>query len=396
MLSKLQKKTLVPAQVIGYGITLLIGVLIILTTSQLYFDMQPMLQQNSEVFKSNYAIISKNVTVFKTADKGKLYFSSEELQDLRDQPFVKDVAPFKTATFKIRAFGELAETMPVFYADLFFESIPNKYLNITAKEWQWDSTLNFIPIVIPEDYLNLYNFGFAESQGLPVLSKNTISQLEYNINLSGNGIAGNFKSKIVGYSTKINSILVPQNFIEWANSKYGSGSQGNVSRVLIDFSNPSDEGIVKYFNQHNYDINKEKLEFSKLMFFFQSALLFVFIIAVIIVILSIAFIMLSVNLIIQKNKELFLNLYTIGYGHKIIARFYQIIISTVTVISITIAIIISSVIRGYYMARFGHFFQVEPTGSKLILLGLLLTTILVIAYNLLLIKNIKKAVAPKR
>ena len=394
MLWKLQRITLVPIQIIGYSLTLFIGTFIILTITQLFLDVKPLLYQQSNVFKGNSAVISKNISVFKTINKEKIYFTSDELEELEEQVFIKNISKFNTATFKIVAYSEKSENVPVFYTDLFFESIPDKYIDVETEEWTWSSSQDFIPIIVPENYLNLYNFGFAESQGLPVLSKNTISQVEFSLKISGNHKTERFKSKIVGFSNKINSILVPESFLLWANKKFGRVQADKTNRILIEFHNPADEKILEYFNENNYSINKDKLEFSKLVFFFKSALIFVFIIAIIIIVLSVSFILLSINLIIQKNKELILNLYNIGYNHKKIAMFYQIIISAVSLISIISAIIISYFIRNFYLEKFTNLFDFKVGNSNILLFGVLLILILVAMYNWLLIKDIKKIVIP--
>jgi len=392
MLWKLQKTTLIPSQIIGYILTLFIGVSIILLTSQLYSDLKPLLFQQSEVFKGNSAVISKQVSVFKTLDKNKIYFSKDEFNELEGQNFVKELSKFNNASFKIRAYSKQSENIPVFYTDLFFESIPDKYLDVAPDDWKWDSTLNFIPIIIPENYLNLYNFGFAESQGLPVLSKNTISKVSFFIKITGNYKSKEFNSKIVGFSNKINSILVPEKFLIWANKNYGNKTTNKISRLLVEFKNPSDKTILKYFNENNYSINKEKLEFSKLVFFFKSAFIFVFIIAIIIIILSISFILLSINLIIQKNKTLIINLYNIGYNHKKIAFFYQILISVSTLLSVSGSILISILIRNNYLDVFSKYFEFRTTDNIVLMIGASFILILIPIYNLLLIRSINKIV----
>jgi hypothetical protein len=396
MLVKLQRKTLVPAQITTYAITLLIGVIIILTTLQLFLDAKPLLFKDASIFSSNSAVISKKVNILKSLNKEGIYFSDNEINELRNQNFIEDISQFTSATFRIKARTDASMNVPMFTTDLFFESVAEKYLDVQPEEWIWDESLEFIPIIIPEDYLNLYNFGFAESQGLPVLSKNTISQLPFKIELIGNGNYQTFDSKIVGFSSKINSILVPQDFLVWANEKFGERSVQKTNRILVEFKDPSDEAILAYFKKKNYEINKESLEFSKLIFFFKSALLFVFIIAVIIIVLSIAFIMMSVNLILQKNKTLILNLYNIGYSTQRIAKFYQITISSITLISIVIAVILCTLIRGFYLEGFQNFFPVSSGSSQLWMYGIVLALSIVGIYNLLLIRNIKRIVIPKR
>lgn len=395
MLFKLQKRTLVASQIIGYALTIFVGITIILVTTQFYFDIKPLLSQQTDMFKSKSAVISKNISVFKTIDKEKIYFTNKEIKELENQSFTKSISKLNSATFKINAYSKKTETIPVFYTDLFFESISDTYLDVETDEWKWEPALDFIPIIIPENYLNLYNFGFAESQGLPVLSKNTISQIEFNIQVSGNHKSKDYKSKIVGFSNKVNSILVPSEFLSWANKEFGNLSRNKTSRVLIEFNDPSDKTILEYFNKNNYSINKEKLEFSKLVFFFKSAMFFVFFIALVIIILSISFILLSLNLLIQRNKELLLNLYNIGYNHNRIAKFYQVFISLTTVISIITSLIISNFIRNYYLEKIINLFDFTANKNYILLFGISLILILIISYNILIIKNIKKIVIPR-
>lgn len=395
MLFKLQKRTLVVSQIIGYALTIFVGITIILVTTQFYFDIKPLLSQQTDMFKSKSAVISKNISVFKTIDKEKIYFTNKEIKELENQSFTKSISKFNSATFKINAYSKKTETVPVFYTDLFFESISDTYLDVETDEWKWEPALDFIPIIIPENYLNLYNFGFAESQGLPVLSKNTISQIEFNIQVSGNHKSKDYKSKIVGFSNKVNSILVPAEFLSWANKEFGNLSRNKTSRVLIEFNDPSNKTILEYFNKNNYSINKEKLEFSKLVFFFKSAMFFVIFIALVIIILSISFILLSLNLIIQRNKELFLNLYNIGYNYNRIAKFYQVFISSITILSIITSVIVSNFIRNYYLEKIINLFDFTLNKNYILLFGMLLILMLIIAYNILIIKNIKKIVIPR-
>jgi len=396
MLLKLQRRTLVPSQIVGYAVTIFLGFAIILVTAQFYFDIKPLLTEQTDIFKNNAAVVSKNISVFKSMDKSKIYFTDDELEGLNQQPFIKNISKFSTATFKIKAHSNKSGSMPVFYTDLFFESIPVQYLDVETDEWEWDASMDFIPIIIPENYLNLYNFGFAESQGLPVLSKNTIAQIEFNITASGNYKTKEYRSKIVGFSNKVNSILVPEPFLAWANQEFSSNDQQKTSRILMEFNDPSDPRILEYLNENNYEVSKDKLELSKLAFFFKSAMIFVVLIAIIIIVLSIAFILLSLNLIIHRNKETLNNLYFIGYNYTRIARFYQSVVSIITIISISSAITISFIVRNYYLEKIGQLFDFSWTGSVILTLGFSLLTILLIIYNILIVRDVKNIVVSKK
>jgi len=396
MLVKLQKKTLVKIQLLGYILTLCIGTLIVLTTLQLYADVKPLLTEQTNIFNDKSAVISKQVSVFKTLNKEKIYFTAKEIAELEAQPFVKQVSTFNNADFKIKAFSNQSEKIPLFQTDLFFESIPDTFIDVSSKEWKWDETSEIVPIIISESYLKLYNFGFAESQGLPVLSKNTITQISFNLKVSGNLKSQVFKSKIVGFSNKINSILVPESFLKKANDTFGRGNVSRVSRLLVAFNNPTDKRILKFFNENNYAINKDKLEFSKLTFFFNSALFFVILIAVIILCLSVAFVILSFNLIIQKNKEQIVNLGAIGYNYKAISKFYQVVFSMATVIAILPAIVLSICIRTIYLEKVKELFEFSKSGSVILLIGFTLMIVLCLIYNTIIVSKIKSTIHPTK
>lgn len=390
MLRKLQRKTLVPAQIAGYALTLLVGVSIVLVAVQAYVDLKPLLTQQTDVFKAHTVTVSKNITVFKTANKENIYFDEKELSELRKQEFVKEVAQFNSASFNTSA--AISFSGQRMSTELFFESVPDDYIDVRSDDWKWDSTSDFLPIVIPEDYLNLYNFGFAESQSLPVVSEAMLSQVTFNIFVTGNGKRRVYNSRIVGLSGKINSILVPEDFLEWANNEFGTGGKSRSSRLLVEFTDASDERIPQFFEANGLNINKSELESSRLSFFFRMAMLFVLVIALIIVVLSAVFIVMSVNLIVQKNRSLFVNLHNIGYTPGQIARFYHVTISAVTVADLIIATLVAVWVRGVYLAKVEGMFNIERELNVVWIAVVALALVLLVSYNLLIARIVRNEV----
>lgn len=390
MIRKLQRKTLIPAQIAGYIATLLVGTAIVLVALQAYKDLRPLLTQQTDVFKAHTVTVSKNVTMFKSANKGSIYFDDKELASLSEQPFVKEVAHFTSAQFNTEAAISFAgQTMRT---DFFFESVPDEYLDVESDEWQWDSTSDFLPLVIPEDYLNLYNFGFAESQSLPVVSEGMLSQVTFTVIVRGNGKRRVYDSRIVGLSGKINSILVPDDFLQWANNEFGDSGEKRSSRLLVEFTDASDERIPAYFEGRGLNISQSELESSKIAFFFRLGMLFVIVIALIIIILSVAFIVMSLNLIVQRNRDLFINLYKIGYNCHQIARYYRIVISIITIVDIVVAAIVAIWIRGLYLEKLNSLFDISKGGAIIWLSAVISIALLLILYNTLIMRTIKKTV----
>ena len=147
MLWKLQIKTFLPLQLLGYGITLCVGAIIILTTYNIYKDIQPVLKEETDVFGNNGVVISKEINDAssiigginsmkgKKIDRSSIYFTKEEINDFKEQKFVENINFFNTASgFNIYLYiDELG-----LRTDIFFESIPDKYLEIINKK---DKTL---------------------------------------------------------------------------------------------------------------------------------------------------------------------------------------------------------------------------------------------------------------
>lgn len=390
MLQKLQRKTLIPSQMAAYTLSLLVGAAIALLSLQLYADLKPLLNSQTDVFRAHTVTVSKTVTAVKTARKKGIYFTDKELQRLKQQEFVKEVAQFNNSTFNVSAaisFG--GQQMST---DLFFESVPDGYVDIQSDDWRWDSTSNFLPIVIPEDYLNLYNFGFAESQSLPVVAPGLLSQVTFNVFVEGNGKRKVYNSRIVGLSSKINSILVPEDFLLWANREFGAADDKGSSRLLVEFSDASDERIAEYFKANGLNINKAELESSKMAFFFRLAMGFVMAIAVVIILLSMALIVMSMNLIVHRNREMFINLRNIGYSVGTMSRFYKIVTSLLTVGVIVLSAVIVVWIRSYYLARLSTMFNAGGTLAPTIIGSLSLAALLLVICNHSIVRTIKRII----
>lgn len=395
MIKKLQKKS-INANVFIFAFTLFVGLSVLLIISQLYFDIKPLIKSDSDIFKKQTVAISKQVSAFKTMGKSKVGFEEDEIEEIKKQDFVKSVVEFHTADFEISAYTN-SDIMPDFYTLLFFESIPNDYLDIEPEDWEWKEGNDLLPIVIPGFYLTLYNFGFAQSQNLPVISENMLSQFNFTVKIKGKSKTEEFNSRIVGFSNKINSILVPEDFMDWANAKYGAAEKQLPTRLLIEFTDPSDERILQFFNENNYDISAQDLQLNKVMFYFKSASAFVFFIGLIITALSVSLIVLSLFLIFYKNKEEIINLSLLGYTNKQISIFYNITVSIVTFVSIVSSFLVSVYIRGIYIANFETFVAYDkPNMSVLFPLSFAFLVILFLLNNFIIFKQIKKITSPSR
>ncbi len=408
MIWKLQFKTFLPLQLLGYAITLCIGVIIILTTYNIYSDLQPILKEETDVFGNNGVVISKEISDVSTViggfnsikgnivDRSSIYFNTEEINNFKKQSFVNDISFFNTASgFNIYLYiSDLG-----LRTDIFFESIPDKYLEIVNEQnknlWKWDEKEKFIPIIIPKDYIKILNLSYAESKkssGIPLLSYNSVKWMKGEVVLKSRFGKEKFTCQIVGFTEKVNSILVPNEFLIWANENYGDKQKSKPNKLIVEFNNTSSPEILQYLKDNSYEINKKDIEFNKLINIFKIAFILIFVIAAVIITLSISFVLLSVNLIFQKNKKTLINLYNIGYNLQKISFLYKIIISGTTLVSIIIALIISSLVRNTYQKNLISLFDINYIENNTPTITLLASILFILLLNIIIKKRIKKII----
>lgn len=206
---------------------------------------------------ANFLVVSKQIDGNSTSNT----IDPQQIAALKAQPFVDAVGELTASRFKVSA--ESPSTTIPFYTDLFFESVPDSFIDVNSADWQWEEGSGTIPLIIPNQFLDLYNFGFAPSQNLIQLTQQMVMALPVVINIYHMGVPVRYTGRIIGFSDRIASVLVPQNFLTWANEKYGSRQPSNTSRVVIKTSDPGNPQLVQYLQDNGLQTDADKTRFSK-------------------------------------------------------------------------------------------------------------------------------------
>jgi hypothetical protein len=268
-----------------------------------------------------YLIIHKPVPLLSVLGKTGAGFSEAEIAELRKQPFVDAVEPFVANRFQARAtFGDNL-LMPELETDLFFESVPDSFLDLRPEGWSWPSDPPCLPIILPRDYLVLYNFGFAPSQNLPQISEVLIRQMRFTVHLAGRGKTADIPGRIVGFSDRLGSILVPRAFMDWANSQWGEG-RDQYAKLVIKARNSDGQALQAFLDQKKYQCNTEQLRTARVTAALRFALEGVFFMGVLVAALAFWVISLSLQLLITRNSESLKRLIFLGYHpRQLLARY---------------------------------------------------------------------------
>lgn len=318
-------------------IGLFIAMLLILAAVQIQSNYQQILySKTSQDSIADFLVINKVVT---DKNVGEATLTDAEINDLKQQPFVEKIGTLTPSRFRVGV-QSISKRIP-FYTDFFFESVPNEFLDVTSPDWQWNETSNYIPMILPNMFLDMYNFGFSQSQHLPQLSQDLVKDLPVQIDIQTPTGTVNYYGKVVGFSDRISSVLVPQPFMDWANKKFGSGINVQPSRVIIQTKDASDPQLIDYLSKHDLSTNAEKTRFEKYRGIINAVVIISWVTGGLMFLFALLIFTLFIQLTIASAKEEIMLLITLGAAPKQLQSFLrkQFLPSNIIIIIITLVII---------------------------------------------------------
>ena len=385
IIQRLLRKNLSMAQLVGFTLANFIGLLIVLLGLQFYTDVRSIWQDEDSFMKKDYLVINKRVSGSGLLTGERASFSADEIADLEKQSWVRKVGRFSSADYRLSASIEQAGRSMSTY--MFFESIPSEFVDVDSDEWGYEEGDNVVPIIISKDYLSLYNFGFASSTGLPQFSETMIGSIPMRLRISSANGSAELQGRIVGFSNRLNTILVPQEFMDWSNQRYGrtAGARADPSRLIIDVSSPGDVKIKDYIAEHGYEIAGDKAN-STASYFLNVATGVVLAIGAVITVLSLFVLLLSISLLMQKNRQKMHSLIMLGYELKEVGRPYRQLVVAVNAVAYLLAAGAMLAMRMLYIDAVRAMGASETTVWMSLGVGAMIT-IVVILFNIISINR---------
>lgn len=320
-----------------------IGLFILLLSVQLYYDFnQVLFAQQEKENQTSFLLINKTVTLLNTFDKSVSGFTPAEIDTIKQQDFFVSIGEFQTNQFAISA----NLTMQLgFSTDLFFEAIPDKFIDNKPDEFKWEQEKNFVPVIISTEFLNLYNFGYAMTQGLPQLPPDAIKMVPFDVTIKGKGKEKKSSARVVAFSDRIPSVLVPLDFMNWANTEFGEGAK-SPSRLIAEVKDAGDERMKLFLEKKKYITNQEQMKTQKAGAVLKMVITLTGAVGVLFVALSFVIFVLNFQLVLSRAKQEVDILLNIGYTRQSISG-----ILTGQLVLILLLVVV--------IAFTGHYFAIE-------------------------------------
>lgn len=375
------------AQLIGFSFAGAVGMTVVLGALQAYRDLKPVLDQPDSFLRGDFLVLSKRVNALQTLGLGSSDFTAAELEDLREQPFVREVGAFTPADYRIT--GTVGAGGMTFSTYLFFESVPDGFLDVATDAWHYRPGEREIPIIIPRNYVNLYNYGFAPSQGLPQISEGIFRRIGLGIDIAGNGLEEHFRGRIVGLSNRLNTILVPEAFIRWSNDRFGSGDgDKGPARVIVETDRTVDAAVTDYLSRKGFEAEGDRRDEGKASRLLRLAAGGAAGVGLLFSVMSFYVLLLSIFLLLQKNSGKLENLLLLGYTPGRTALPYQLLTLGLNLAVLFTALLAVWLIRPAYLTTLATLQEgYRPPGTGLTVLCGIGLTLLLTLFNGLAIRR---------
>lgn len=354
-----------------------------------FIDLSTFFSEADDIFY----VVSKDTKLIHTINKEKLYFTDEDLNQLKNLNGVKNVSKIYTSKFPSRIY---ISGLANFYSEIFLEAIDNEFLSVDTTNFNWNQNQKRLPLIISNEFLHLYNYSFSGANNLPVLTTESAKFIPLKIEIGSKlGSLEVYSAKVHDFSDRYLSILVPKNFMIWANNIFADEKNKNSksTKIIVEVDRKEFTDFITLIDDKNYIVQNNKIGISENLKLLNYSLGLLLLISIGILLISFFFIYLANMILIEKEQKNIQKLQLIGYSIREI-QFYIFKQSFVGIfIAIAFSIIISIIGLVQITELMNNFIILDNFKIRLfIILFVILALSIIIIYfsNLYIIKNIKK------
>jgi cell division protein FtsX len=170
-------------------------------------------------------------------------------------------------------------------------------------------------------FLDFYNFQFSFSQNLPQLTQAVVKMIVFKINVYGPDGIVTFNARVVGFSDRISSLLVPQEFMDWGNSRYAGGSAAKPSRAIIRTKDPGNPALVNYLKDKGLATDADKTRFSRYRHIVDLVVKIAWVTGLLMFLFAMVIFTLFIQLTIASCRDEIVLLVTLGASPRQLRRF---------------------------------------------------------------------------
>src|SRR5690554_6307972 len=218
--------------------------------------------EGEEILGNNTMIIQKKVSNFNSLKLAKTDFSEREIESIRKESFTETLEPILSNSFGVSLQTD-SELVPYFRSDVFVQSIDNSFTRIDSDQWKWSPGDDFVPIVLPRDFLVMLNT-FASAKGIPQVSDDLAKTIGFKFTLYNDEKKEWEKVKIVGFTNEVSAILVPSSFMEYGNENFPTSVPAKTTQLMLTVKEGRFGEFENYLKKRSLESKENSMVVGKL------------------------------------------------------------------------------------------------------------------------------------
>jgi hypothetical protein len=274
--------------------------------------------KGSDILGPNTIIVQKKVTNSSSLNLTKTDFTDREIEKIKSEPFIQDVKPVISNNFDV-SFETADPMVPRFRTDVFIQTVDPKFLDVKSSKWHWKEGDEFVPIIMPRDFLVMLNT-FMSASGIPQISDDLAMDIRFKFTLKDDKNKEWVDARIIGFTNEVSSILVPESFMEYGNTKYTSGKEKKVTQIMISGKESEFGRVEDLLKQRGLESKNSQMVVGRLKSVVGTLFLVVLGISVIAVFVSGLVLIQYMQLLMSRNAYEVRTLLRIGFHPSIVIK----------------------------------------------------------------------------
>lgn len=334
--------------------------------------------KGSDILGPNTIIVQKKVTNSSSLNLTKTDFTDREIEKIKSEPFIQDVKPVISNNFDV-SFETADPLVPRFRTDVFIQTVDPKFLDVKSSKWHWKEGDEYVPIIMPRDFLVMLNT-FMSASGIPQISDDLAMDIRFKFTLKDDKNKEWVDARIIGFTNEVSSILVPESFMVYGNSKYTNGKEKKITQIMIS-GKESEFGLVEdLLKKRGLESKNSQMVVGRLKSVVGTLFLVVLGISVIAVFVSGLVLIQYMQLLMSRNAYEVRTLLRIGFHPAIVIRsFFRYFIRIFGIVS-GIALIIFFIFKFFLDAMFESGGLYIDTSISVVAIGSLIFTYLIFGF----------------
>ena len=154
---------------------------------------------------------------------------------------------------------------------------------------------------------------FMSASGIPQVSEDLAKELKFKFTLIGNNKKEWVDVRIVGFSSEIPSLLVPRDFMNFSNLRFGDSSKQKITQLMLTVKEGEFGNVESFFEERGFESRKSQVLISKLKSVISLLFVFVSFISLIAVFSASLVFFQYIQLLIANNRYEIRTLMRLGY-----------------------------------------------------------------------------------